>query len=257
MARAPAQLQRRLPPFFPPSEIPRSAGDMVLAGLLAYIDPSDSTRLAQSSGSVDSIQSTSGTDLYAQTGSNRPTYDGTVINGKPGITLASASSQYLKDDTSDAAPQASNNGAYSLYMVIKPSSIVSKQFLALKKNSPNNYVGHGFDASGRLIVARGAAGVTNNIATGAAVSAALHLVSITYDGATVNGWVDGTLNINAVSAGSSVGSIDALAYGTGWYSSAPSQPMDGSLGRMLLYAGAHSTGVRQAIEVWLRGYYGF
>ncbi|HEX6244816.1 MAG TPA: hypothetical protein VFZ61_28045, partial [Polyangiales bacterium] len=70
-------------------------------------------------------------------------------------------------------------------------------------------------------------------------------------------WVNGTININAAGAASSVTAIASLSYGSGRYGGATSQPMGGSLGRVLLFAGAHNTATRQATEAWLRTYYGF
>lgn len=229
----------------------------VLDGLLAFIDPSNSARLTLSGSDVDSIASTVGSDVYANTLTNRPVYSATVMNGRPGITCAAASSQLLRDATSDAAAQVSNNGAFSLYVeALVTANGTAQQFLNMHNDTGNNYCGIGITAANNLFFFRGAAGVTNDNIIGTALASGVRLISVVYSGASVSAWVNGTININAAGAASSVAAIASLSYGAGRYGGATSQPMTGSLGRSYLFAGAHSTTVRQQTEAWFRAYYG-
>ncbi|HEX6239951.1 MAG TPA: hypothetical protein VFZ61_03620 [Polyangiales bacterium] len=225
-------------------------------GLQAYIDPGNTPRVVLSGADVDSVSSVVGSDVYANTLTNRPTYSLTALIGRPGLNFARASSQLLRDATSDAAAQVSGNGAFSLYLAVSlTADATAQQFLNLHNDTGNNYCGIGITAANNLLFFRGAGGVTNDNIVGTALTTGLRIISVVYSGASVNAWVNSVLNINAAGAPSSVAAIASMSYGSGRYGGATSQPMQGSGGKALLFAGAHSTAQRQAHEAWLRSFY--
>jgi hypothetical protein len=249
-------MSRRHDGFMPRvGDTPFSQALILPSGMSVYIDPSASDKVALSGSDVDSITSQVGTDVVANTLTNRPTYAATGLGGRPAVLCASASTQYLVDDTSSGAAVAADNGAFSLYFAVSPSNVTSKQFINFKNNSPNNFIQIGTNAGGSLRFARGAGGVTVNDIVGSALSIAAHYISIVYNGTNVSAWVDGVVSINNVAAAADVNAITGLVYGSGWFGTVPSQPMDGHLGKMMLWPTAHSTANRTLVEAWLKAYY--
>lgn len=229
----------------------------VLDGLLLFIDTTNSSRVTQSGGSVDSIASTVGSDLVANTLTNRPTYTAAGIGGRPSCTFALASSQVLRDSTSEAAANLSTNAAFSAYIVASvTANATAQQFLSFHNDTGNNYCGVGITAGNNLFFFRGTGGVTNDNIVGSALASGSRLISVVYSGAAVSAWVNGTININAAAAASSVATLASLSCGAGRYGGATSQPMEGMLSRVLVFAGAHSAATRLSTEAWLRSYYG-
>lgn len=223
----------------------------VTNGLVLMIDPrNEIPGSIVFGGSFSKIPNVAGgRDVIENTGGNRPTVG--AINGLRAATFASASTQYLMDASSDVAPLASNNGVFSLVFVAYPTNLVSKAFFAFKNDSPNNYCGVAINAGGNLQFFRGAATVTINNIAGGAVTAAPHVISVTYNGTNVAAWVDGAASIASTAAAADIGVITGIVYGSSWYA-APSLPMDGSMGTVLVYNRVLQTQERQTSETYLK-----
>jgi len=228
------------------------------SGLLAKFDPAN---VSATGGNVDSWSQSGGSVSCTVTSSGglRPTQ--VTVSGNPWIAFAGASSQKLSETSSALALALSGVAPYTVYAAVQrndPSGGLNGTFFGWSAAAGSSYVLHTTQGPNKDQYSRSAAGAaTNNITAGSPWTTAYGVYASVFTGSSVSTYFDGTL-LQSASNSRNAGTGNEFALGC-YVLSAGSFGgyLDGRMGIILFYSGAHSAYQVQSVTRWFRLRYGF
>lgn len=191
------------------------------------------------------------------TDANKPTYDSTGINGRPGIKFTRPLSQRLMS-TGSIGGILDESQAYTLLAGIRTAPGTTQTYFGIGSSANTRSINHGHGSSGVDRYIRTIAAGTSTSTDGTSIlTAGTHVVAQTYTGAAISSRIDGAVSISAaantrapVCDRACVGSL----FANGSFSS--SFYYDGWIGDIVIFTSAISDVLRAAGERWMALRYG-
>lgn len=227
-------------------------------GAIAHFDPSvGATDDGTTSTWVDRI---GGYTVASTSQASRMTYSSAIsgLNNRPGWVGVAASSTKLTSSNNALSDQIDGSVAYSMYVVHKSGgnaavraivgcgSTTIGSFSYLFHNVTTGNVGYSRSDAGS------SAANTGSVSTGTTAT----VTSLVYSGTQADVWCNGVQSLTAF-ANTKAGVCDRFVVGAVLTSGSYLQSMEGSIGDIIVFLGAHATSTRQRIEQLLAARYGF